>query len=205
MILPKKELLDTIASEIRICTKCKLSKARKNAVPGEGIPDSQIMFIGEGPGRTEDIEGKPFVGQAGKFLETLLSEASLARENVFICNVVRCRPPSNRQPLPDEIRSCTPYLDRQITAIQPKVIVTLGNCSTGYVFSKANLPFTSITQVHGRPYEKTVLDMTVTVFPTFHPAAALYSAKYKERLIKDFQTLKSELLRRRFVSRSSSQ
>jgi DNA polymerase len=196
VILSKKELLDIIASEIVVCTKCRLSRNRKNAVPGEGSPDSQIMFIGEGPGRTEDVEARPFVGQAGKFLEALLSEISLVREGVFICNIVRCRPPSNRQPLPDEIHACTPYLNRQIKAIQPKIIVTLGNCSTGYIFSKASLSFRSITQMHGRPYKKNILGMTVTVFPTFHPAAALYSAKYKEQLTEDFQTLRSELLKK---------
>jgi DNA polymerase len=163
------------------------------------------MFIGEGPGQREDIEGRPFVGQAGKFLATLLSETCLVKRDTFICNIVRCRPPSNRQPLPDEIQACTPYLDRQVKVIQPKVIVTLGNCSTGYVFSKAKLPFTSITQVHGTTYEKIILDMPVTVFPTFHPAAALYNAKYKERLIEDLQRLKSELLKIGFVSHSSSQ
>jgi len=202
--LSRKELLDIIASEIVVCIKCRLSKTRKNAVPGEGSPDSQIMFIGEGPGQREDVEGRPFVGQAGKFLETLLSETCLVRDDNFICNIVRCRPPSNRQPLPDEIRACTPYLDRQIRAIQPKVIVTLGNCSTGYIFSKAGLSFSSITQVHGRLYEKSILHVTVTVFPTFHPAAALYNAKYKEKLIEDFQVLKSELLKREFLSRSAS-
>jgi DNA polymerase len=163
------------------------------------------MFIGEGPGQREDIAGRPFVGQAGKFLDTLLSETCLVKRDTFICNIVRCRPPSNRQPLPDEIQACTPYLDRQMKAIQPKVIVTLGNCSTGYVFSKANLRFTSMTQRHGRPYEKNILDMMVTVFPTYHPAAALYSAKYKEQLIEDFQMLRSELLKRGFLRRSSSQ
>lgn len=205
MTLSRKESLETIASEILICTKCSLSKTRKNAVPGEGGPESQIMFIGEGPGQREDVEGRPFVGQAGKFLETLLSETCLVRGETFICNIVRCRPPSNRQPLPDEIRACTPYLDRQIRAIQPKVIVTLGNCSTGYVFSKAGLSFTSITQLHGRTYEKNILGVRVAVFPTFHPAAALYSAKYKEQLIEDFQMLKRELLERGVVSRSSFQ
>lgn len=205
MTLSRKESLETIASEILICTKCSLSKTRKNAVPGEGGPESQIMFIGEGPGQREDVEGRPFVGQAGKFLEILLSETCLVRGEIFICNIVRCRPPSNRQPLPDEIRACTPYLDRQIRAIQPKVIVTLGNCSTGYVFSKAGLSFTSITQLHGRTYEKNILGVRVAVFPTFHPAAALYSAKYKEQLIEDFQMLKRELLERGVVSRSSFQ
>jgi uracil-DNA glycosylase family 4 len=162
------------------------------------------MFVGEAPGRSEDIEGRPFVGQAGSFLETLLSEASLSREGAFICNIVRCRPPRNREPLWDEIRACAPYLDRQIDAIQPKFIVTLGSCSTAYIFTRASLPFNSITQAHGRLFEGRILGVQVVIYPTFHPAAALYSAKYKEHLVADFRRMKSELLRRGIVSGSSS-
>jgi uracil-DNA glycosylase family 4 len=202
--LSRKELLEAIASEIIVCPKCRLSKARKKAVPGEGKPDSQIMLIGEGPGRSEDVEGRPFVGQAGKLLETLLSEADLSRENVFICNVVRCRPPRNREPLPDEVQACTPYLDRQIGVIQPKVIVTLGNCSTAYIFSKAKLHFSGITRARGRFHEASILGVQVTLFPTFHPAAGLYSARYKEHLVRDFQLLGSKLVERGIVSRSTS-
>jgi DNA polymerase len=151
------------------------------------------MFIGEAPGYWEDIKGKPFVGTTGKFLDTLLSEANLLREAVFITNVLKCRPPKNREPLSSEIETCTPYLERQMRIIQPKFIVTLGNYSAAYIFSKANLPFNGITQVHGKFYEQTVLGMHVTIFPTFHPAAALYSAKYKQQLISSFQTLKGKL------------
>jgi uracil-DNA glycosylase family 4 len=202
--LSRKELLEAIASEIIVCHKCRLSKNRKNAVPGEGNPDSQIMFIGEGPGRSEDIEGRPFVGQAGKLLGALLSEAFLSRWDAFICNVVRCRPPRNREPLPDEVQTCTPYLDRQIGAIQPKVIVTLGNCSTSYIFSKAKLHFSGITQARGRFYEASVLGVRATIFPTFHPAAALYDARYKDHLLRDFQLLGSKLVERGIVSWPSS-
>lgn len=191
--MPKKESLDAIASEVTACTKCTLWKTRKNAVPGEGNPNAQIMFIGEAPGYSEDINGKPFVGDAGKFLETLLSEIGFSRGNVFICNVLKCRPPRNREPAPSEIQTCTPYLDRQIIAIQPKFIVTLGSYSTAYIFSKANLPFSSITQMHGKFYETTLLNVQVTIFPTFHPASALYSVKYRELLHSDFQLLKSRL------------
>jgi uracil-DNA glycosylase family 4 len=201
--LSRKELLDTIASEIVVCTKCRLYKSRKNAVPGEGSPDSQIMFVGEGPGRNEDMEGRPFVGQAGKFLDSLISDAGLVREHTFICNVVRCRPPRNREPWPDEVEACTPYLERQIKVIQPKVIVSLGKCSTAHIFSKINLSFNSITQVHGKLYDRTILGVHVTVFPTFHPAAALYSAKYKEQLTEDFQVMKSELFKKGLVTGSS--
>jgi DNA polymerase len=194
--LSGKELLDAVASEVIVCPKCSLWKTRKNAVPGEGNPESQIMFIGEAPGQSEDMEGKPFVGAAGKFLETLLSEIGLSRNDVFICNIVKCRPPRNREPMPNEIQTCTPYLDRQIKIIKPKIIVTLGNYSTAYIFSKANLPFNGITQARGKFYQATILNMQTTIFPTFHPAAALYSARYKETLQYDFQLLKNELIGR---------
>jgi DNA polymerase len=189
----KKEPLNAIAAEIIVCPKCRLSRTRKHAVPGEGSPDSEVMFIGEGPGRTEDLEGRPFVGQAGKFLNELLSEAGLLREKVFICNVVRCRPPQNRDPKPDEVQACAPYLDRQLKAIQPRFIVTLGNHSTAHIFSKTSLSFPNITKVHGKCREVTLLNQKVIVFPTFHPAAALYSTKYKELLEQDFALLKHKL------------
>ena len=193
--MSKKEFLDAVAAEIIVCTKCQLSKNRKNAVPGEGNPESPVMFIGEAPGQSEDIKGKPFVGAAGKFLETLLSEIGLSRNDVFICNIVKCRPPRNREPMPNEIQTCTPYLDRQINIIKPKFVVTLGNYSTAYIFSKANMPFNGITQARGKFYQATIVNMQITIFPTFHPAAALYSAKYKETLQHDFQLLKNKLAR----------
>ena len=194
-LLSKKEFLDAVAAEVVVCTKCSLWKARKNAVPGEGNSESPVMFIGEAPGQSEDIKGKPFVGAAGKFLETLLSEIGLSRNDVFICNIVKCRPPRNREPMPNEIQTCTPYLDRQINIIKPKFVVTLGNYSTAYIFSKANMPFNGITQARGKFYQATIVNMQITIFPTFHPAAALYSAKYKETLQHDFQLLKNKLAR----------
>jgi len=197
--LSKKELLGAVAAEVIVCTKCPLWKIRKNAVPGEGNPDSQIVFIGEAPGYWEDIKGKPFVGAAGKLLDTLLSEIGFSRKDVFIGNVLKCRPPGNREPLPNEIQTCTPYLNEQIRVIQPKFIVTLGNYSTAYIFSKALLPFSGISQTHGKFHEATLLDMQVFIFPMFHPAAALYSAWYKEELKRDFQLLKRELLKGGFI------
>jgi DNA polymerase len=202
--LSGKELLDAIASEVIVCRKCELWKTRKNAVPGEGNPQSSVMFIGEAPGQSEDIEGKPFVGAAGKFLETLLSEMGLSRSDVFICNIVKCRPPRNREPIPKEIQTCTPYLDKQIKIIKPILIVTLGNYSTAYIFSKASLPFSSITRARGKFYESSILDMRITIFPTFHPAAALYSAKYREQINKDFQLLRDELAKRGIVKQQFS-
>jgi DNA polymerase len=191
--LSKKEHLDAVASEVIACTKCPLWKSRKNAVPGEGSPTSRMMFIGEAPGALEDAKGEPFVGMAGKFLDTLLSQAGWSREQVFITNVVKCRPPRNRPPKPREIETCTPYLDIQISIIRPKFIVTLGSHSTSYVFSKAMLPFTSITQVRGKTYKTTILGLRLTVFPTFHPASALYNPEYKEILKRDFQLLGKKL------------
>jgi DNA polymerase len=200
--LSEKKLLDDVAAEVVVCTKCSLWKTRKNAVPGEGSPQTEIMFIGEAPGYWEDAKGQPFVGDAGKFLDSLISAIGFSRENVFICNVLKCRPPKNREPMPSEIQTCTPYLDRQIHAIQPKFIVTLGNYSTAYIFSKARLPFSSITQVHGKFHEVSILGINVTVFPTFHPAAALYSAKYKELITSDFRLLGQELEKRGFIKKS---
>lgn len=188
-----KELLDVVASEVVVCAKCPLWKSRKNAVPGVGSPTSPIMFIGEAPGRSEDVKGEPFVGMAGKFLDTLLSQIGFSREQVFITNVVKCRPPGNRQPRPLEVETCTPYMDRQMLIIRPKFVVTLGNHSTSYVFSKATLPFSSITQVRGKLYKATILGLRLTVFPTFHPASALYNPEYKEILEHDFQLLRTKL------------
>ncbi|MEM3726210.1 MAG: type-4 uracil-DNA glycosylase [Candidatus Bathyarchaeia archaeon] len=189
----KAELLKAIAAEVVVCRKCHLWRTRKNAVSGEGNPDALVVFVGEAPGYWEDVKGKPFVGAAGKFLESLLAIAGFSREDVFICNVLKCRPPGNREPLPLEIQTCTPYLDRQIKVIQPKVIVTLGNHSSAYIFSKAGLEFKSITQVHGKFYDAAILGGKIIVFPTFHPAAALYSAKYKEQITNDFKLLKQKL------------
>jgi uracil-DNA glycosylase family 4 len=192
--LSGKELLDAVASEVVVCTKCPLCKSRMNAVPGVGDPRTPIMFIGEAPGRSEDTKGEPFVGVAGKFLDTLLSNNGFSREHVFITNIVKCRPPRNREPKPLEVETCTRlYLDRQISIIRPKLIVTLGSHSTSYVFSKATLSFSSITQVRGKPYKAIILGLHLAVFPTFHPAAALYNPQYKEILEHDFQLLRTKL------------
>ncbi|MEM3700550.1 MAG: type-4 uracil-DNA glycosylase [Candidatus Bathyarchaeia archaeon] len=201
-MLTKKDQLEIIAMEILDCKKCNLHKTRKNAVPGEGNPNAKIMFIGEAPGYWEDVQGRPFVGAAGKFLDTLLANLDFSRGDVFIANILKCRPPRNREPTPKEIQTCTPYLDRQILAIQPEFIVTLGNHSTAYIFSKASLFLSSITQAHGKTYEASLLNMRLTIFPTFHPAAALYSAKYKKELTNDFQKLKSELEKRELIKSS---
>ncbi|MEM2250086.1 MAG: uracil-DNA glycosylase [Candidatus Bathyarchaeia archaeon] len=189
----KEAVLEDIASEVKACTKCGLWRTRKNAVPGCGDPNAKMMLIGEAPGYWEDIKGKPFVGAAGKFLDTLLAEAGLLRNQVFIGNVLKCRPPGNREPAPSEIEACTPFLDRQIMAIKPKLVVTLGKYSTAYIFAKAGIPFRGITEARGKFYPANVLGLAVVVFPTFHPAAGLYSAKYKHLLIGDFRLLKAKI------------
>jgi uracil-DNA glycosylase family 4 len=189
----REKLLDEVSDEVVTCTRCRLWKSRKNAVPGEGNSEARIMLVGEAPGASEDIQGRPFVGMAGKFLETLLAELGFSRKDVFICNVVKCRPPRNRVPRVDEVQTCTPYLDRQIRIVRPEFVVTLGGCSTAYVFSRTNLSFSSITGARGRICQGVLYGMHLKVFPTFHPAAALYSAEYKARITADFGLLKEEL------------
>jgi uracil-DNA glycosylase len=174
------EELRAVAAEVRACEKCKLSQTRNKAVPGEGPSNSRIMFIGEGPGANEDLQGRPFVGAAGKFLEELLGKANLKRPNVFICNVVKCRPPGNRDPEPDEIQPCGEYLDRQIAAINPKVIVTLGRFSMAKYFPNAK-----ISQIHG--HASKIGDRIVVAM--YHPAAALHQPALRTDLEKDFASL----------------
>jgi len=198
--LSKVELIEKIADKVRVCVKCPLWKGRRNAVPGEGNVDAFVMFVGEAPGYWEDAKGLPFVGAAGKVLDTLLEKIKLPRENVFITNVVKCRPPENRDPQPNEIKTCTLlYLNRQIALIQPKIIVTLGRHSTAYILSKAGLEaktIEGITQLHGKVFQAKFLNMPVTVIPMFHPAAVLHNPKYRDALERDFERLKNELKKR---------
>jgi uracil-DNA glycosylase family 4 len=172
--------LAQIAKEVSGCTKCGLHSSRKNAVPGEGPADSSLLFIGEGPGFHENEQGRPFVGAAGKFLGELLTSIHLSREQVFICNVVKCRPPGNRDPQPDEIEACCAYLDRQIAAIQPKVIVTLGRFSMARYFGASK-----ISSVHGQARH---IDGRLVV-AMFHPAAALHQPNLRQSIEDDFHKL----------------
>jgi len=172
--------LQQLAAEVSACTRCVLHKSRVKAVPGEGPAHADIMFIGEGPGFHENQQGRPFVGAAGQFLDELLNLIGLKREQVFICNVVKCRPPGNRDPLPEEIEACKPYLDRQIALIQPKVIVTLGRYSMARVF-----PNEKISAIHGKPKK---VDGIVYV-PMFHPAAALHQPSLRRTVEDDFKQL----------------
>ncbi|MBU2610771.1 MAG: uracil-DNA glycosylase [Chloroflexi bacterium] len=175
-----EETLAQIAQEVTVCQKCTLHHSRKMSVPGEGPANTEIMFIGEGPGFYENEQGRPFVGAAGKFLDELLAQAGLKRPEVWIGNVVKCRPPGNRDPLPEELAACDEYLERQIAAINPKIIITLGR----YSMSKY-MPGVKISAVHGqmrRVGERFVIAM-------FHPAAALHQAALKPAILKDFAQL----------------
>ncbi|MGB3328977.1 MAG: uracil-DNA glycosylase, partial [Thermomicrobiales bacterium] len=172
--------LAEIADEVMGCTLCELSRTRTHAVPGEGNPHARVMLIGEGPGWHEDQQGKPFVGNSGKFLTELIAKAGLQREDVFITNVVKCRPPSNRDPLPDEIHACSRYLERQIAAIDPDVIVTLGRFSMAKYF-----PGERISRIHGEPRK---IGRRLVV-PMYHPAAALHQGNLRGEIEADFAKL----------------
>lgn len=175
-----EQVLQEVAEQVRVCTDCKLHHSRKNAVPGEGPPDADLMFIGEGPGFHENEQGRPFVGAAGKFLEELLASIDLTREQVFICNVVKCRPPGNRDPQEQEIEACSKYLDRQIQAVNPKVIVTLGRFSMARYF-----PDAKISAIHG---QARVVNGRLVV-PFYHPAAALHQPSLRRVVEQDFAML----------------
>lgn len=175
-----KEVLEQVAQEVSACQRCILSYSRKMAVPGEGPANASIMFIGEGPGFHENEQGRPFVGAAGRFLEELLASIGMERTQVFIANVVKCRPPGNRDPLPEELEACSDYLERQIQAVNPKVIVTLGRFSMARYFPNAK-----ISDVHGQA-------MRVRgrlVVPMYHPAAALHQGSLKPVVERDFALL----------------
>jgi uracil-DNA glycosylase family 4 len=174
------EVLKQVAAEVAICKKCQLHFGRKHAVPGEGPSNAKIMLIGEGPGFYENEQGRPFVGAAGKFLEELLAGIGMQREQVFIGNVVKCRPPGNRDPQPEEMEACSHYLERQIAAINPQVIVTLGRFS----MSKF-LPNAKISVVHGQSYQ---INGRLVV-PMYHPAAALHQPSLKPEVEQDFSHL----------------
>lgn len=175
------DTLSQIGREVSECAQCELHFSRKNAVPGEGPADAEIVFIGEGPGFHENEQGRPFVGAAGKYLEELLAKIGMTREQVFITNVVKCRPPGNRDPKPEEVEICVNcYLERQLQAINPKVIVTLGRYSMGYF-----VPNVKIGDVHGQSFWV----RGKLVIPMYHPAAVLHQGSLKPILEKDFASL----------------
>jgi DNA polymerase len=174
------DALAPLADEIRACTACPLHRSAKQAVPGEGSAESGILFLGEAPGYNEDVQGRPFVGAAGKLLDELLAGIGLDRGKVFITNVVRHRPPENRDPLPEEVAACHVWFERHLAALKPKVVVTLGRHAMYKFF-----PGESISRVHGHARKKD----GITIFPVFHPAAALHQPSLRADLQKDFEAL----------------
>lgn len=178
--------LEKLAGQIKVCTRCELHRSRTKAVPGEGPTHAELMLIGEGPGATEDKQGRPFVGASGRFLDQLLEQAGVTRADVWITNVVKCRPPGNRDPLTDEVETCTSnYLQRQIEIVNPSIIVTLGRHSMGLFFKGAK-----ITQIHGQMRKAG----DRFVIPMFHPAAALHQQSLRSTIMADFAGL-PELLK----------
>lgn len=184
------EILDWIASEVSVCMKCALHESRKRVVTGEGPADAEIMFIGEAPGFHENEQGRPFVGASGRLLDQLLEQAELTRSEVFIANVVKCRPPGNRDPQPEELGACSEYLHAQIESINPSIIVTLGRISMGTYF-----PGAKITAIHGQMQS---IDGRF-IIPMYHPAAALHQPALRPSILADFAKLPDQLNEARAV------
>jgi DNA polymerase len=178
----RRAALEVIADEVRVCTRCRLHETRTKAVPGEGDPATEVVFVGEGPGMNEDREGRPFVGRAGGLLVNLLGHIGWQREDVFITNIVKCRPPGNRDPEPDEIAACAPYLERQLAALDPSVVVTLGRYSMGRF-----MPGVRISQAHGtsRIADPATGARDATAFAMYHPAAALRATAIERESYED--------------------
>ncbi|HEX3427671.1 MAG TPA: uracil-DNA glycosylase [Candidatus Limnocylindrales bacterium] len=187
----RRAALDAIATEVRGCTRCELAAGRTNAVPGEGSPDTEVVFVGEGPGYNEDRLGRPFVGRAGDLLVKLLGSIEWRREDVFITNVVKCRPPDNRDPEPDEVAACAPYLRRQLEILDPALVVTLGRHSMARF-----MPGARISQAHGTtgPVDPASGAPDATVFAMYHPAAALRSTAVERESFDDMGAVPRALL-----------
>ena len=186
----RRDALEQIATEVRACARCRLHETRQRAVPGEGSAATEVLLIGEGPGQNEDRDGRPFVGAAGSFLTELLSSIGWRRDDVFITNIVKCRPPGNRDPEPDEIAACAPFLERQMAALDPALVVTLGRHSLGQF-----MPGSRIGQVHGttRPIDPGMGCRDALVFAMYHPAAALHQGSLRQTLLDDMQAIPAAL------------
>ena len=195
MALPRRliESWEELEDRVKKCIMCPLHKNRKNAVLGEGPKNSPVMFIGEAPGAVEDEMGRPFVGAAGRLLTLTLESAGIRREEVYITNVVKCRPPQNREPHDEEVERCNIYLESQIWLLKPKIIVTLGNIAGKKIFSMGSRQWEGVMKMRGKAYRMDILGLQVIVVPTIHPAAALYNPPLREIFANDLRLVKSLL------------
>ncbi len=183
--------IEKLRIQIASCKRCRLHATRTHTVPGEGSLETRLMFIGEAPGRNEDLQGKPFVGRAGDVFDKLLASVSLTRQDIYLCNILKCRPPENRSPLSDEVQACVGSLDIQIKIINPSIIATLGKYATTYIFEKFSFPLTNISSVHGKIFRVATPFGLKTIIPLFHPAVATYDPNKLEVLLQDFQIFKN--------------
>jgi len=190
--LKKDKQLKQIKEEVIKCQKCSLCQTRNLPVIGQGNHQAEIVFIGEAPGASEDKTGRPFCGQAGRILDELLNSAGLKREEVYICNILKCRPPQNRNPQKEEIEACTSYLERQIAIIKPKIIGSLGNYSTSYLLEKFGLKnkIQGISKIHGQVFETKADFGPMKIIPLYHPAVVVYNQNMEKVLKNDFKILK---------------
>jgi len=191
----KTERMRRLTEEVLNCRRCGLCDGRRNPVIGEGDLDAAVSLIGEAPGRREDETGRPFVGAAGRFLDNLLHHIGLERGEVYIGNILKCRPPNNRRPLPEEIRACAPHLEEQLEIIQPRIVAPMGNSAIGHLMRRFGLTPAPIGQVHGKQFEVESPWGRVVLFPLYHPAAALYVRGLEWVLEEDFESLRGLLSR----------
>jgi len=188
----KETELENLRRRVQRCRRCELWKTRRNPVFGEGPANARIMLVGLGPGRQEDLQGRPFVGAAGKFLDRLLEDAGLRRDQLYITNVMKCYLPDNRAS-EDQVKACSPYLDQQIEIIQPELIIALGNLAASYLLGKFGLKPESMEKMHGKVYEASTLILTLRIVPMYHPASALRNPGLRDRLIEDWRELGARL------------
>ncbi len=186
--------LQELRTNVLKCQKCELYKDKKKYVFGEGNSNSNIMFIGEAPGASEDMNGIPFVGRAGKILDELLALIKLNRSDIYLCNILKCRPSGNRNPTPNEINSCASFLNMQIDLVKPKVICCLGNFATSFIMKKYNMKdkINGISKIHGKIFKFTGLYGSIEIIPLYHPAVATYNPAMKDILLKDIKILKEK-------------
>ena len=194
--MSKKQEMEKIVYLVENCKKCDLWKTRNKPVIGDGSENANILFVGEAPGYNEDIQGIPFVGKAGKILEQLLDSIELKRRDVYIANILKCRPAKNRNPFKNEIKNRTVYLNKQIKIIQPKIIIPLGNFASSFIFKKYGLKFDKINNVHGKIFQVNTVLGDIKIIPMYHPAVSIYNPNTKDTLTEDFKNIQTSLEKR---------